>query len=169
MNPVHSRKILQSSADRFIHLYIERFVFYVKLVYSRDNVLQKFIPVVYRPVVSTMKNRSPERKRLENRLETLKCLTRDYTAFEAFVAENRESLSDTTATELLTKMELLVNLMRLEACDFVTGCVEYRKLLYVRAAVEAVACIRPDISKPSVTLALQALSAAEQMEDDEED
>lgn len=169
MNPVHSRRALQLSADRFVHLYVERFIYYVKLVYSRDNVLQRFTPVAYRPVVFTMKLRSPERKRLENRLETLKCLTRDYSAFEAFIRENRDSLSESAASELLAKMELFVNLMRIEACDFITGCVQYRKLLYVKEAIEAVVCIRPDINRSSLGLILDTLKQADEMEDDEDD
>ena len=164
--PLHSAKVLRLSAERFVHLYLERFIYYIKLVYSRDNVLQKFQPVLYRPVVVTMKMRSPERKRLENRLEVLKCLTRDYNQLEAFVRENDQSLSSTFASELLVKMEIIVNLMRLDSCDFVTGCAQYRKQIYIKQIIEAVVCIRSDINRAALSLIFATVDQPDDNEDD---
>lgn len=166
MNPVHAMRVLRYSADRFVSLYLERFIWYVRLVYGRDKVLDKFQPVTYRPKLYSMKMRTPERQRLENRIQTIKCLTRDFEAFDNFVKENDQSLSGTFGTELLAKMETILNLMRLEACDFVEGSAQYRKQDYFKQLVEAVIWIRADMDKGALRL---VHIAAEQAEDNEED
>lgn len=165
LNPVHSMRVLRYSAERFVHLYLERFIWYVKLVYGRDKALEKFQPVVYKPTMVAMKQRTPERQRLEDRLRTLKALTRDFDCFAAFVKEHDQSLSNTFASELLARMEVVANLERIEACDFVTSCAQYRKHDYFKQLVEAVVRIRKDVDLGALRLVSLAVEEAEEQEE----
>ena len=152
MNPVHLMRAIRYSVERAVYLYLERFIFYVKLVYGKDKALDKFQPVTYRAKLSVMKQRTPERQRLENRLQAIKCLGRDYQAFEAFIRENDQTLSSTFANELLQKLEVILNLERLEAMDYVTSVQKFRKLPYAKELVEAVVWIRADINKNALKM-----------------
>lgn len=145
-------------ATRLVTIYLERFIYYIKMVYGKDDVLKKFTPVVYRPTMTAMKLRTPERERLEKRLEVLKSFGRDYEAFEAFINENNQVILPSFAKEVLEHWELLLNLIRLDASDFVDGCKKYRKIPYIREAAEAILCIRRDISKEAIKLITIILS-----------
>lgn len=166
LNPVHAMRVLRYSAERFVQLYLERFIWYVKLVYGREKALEKYQPVVYRPVVLTMKQRTPERLRLEDRLRTLKALIRDYDCFAAFVKDHDQSLSNTFASELLGRIEMLGSLLRLEACDFVSGCAQYRKQDYFKQLVEAAIWVRKDVNIGALRLVSLAVEEEEENEDD---
>ncbi len=152
MNPVHLMRAIRYSVERAVYLYLERFIYYVKLVYGKDKALEKFQPVTYRAKVSLMKQRTPERLRLENRLQTIKCLGRDYQAFEAFIRENDQTLSTTFASELLQKLEAVLNLQRIEAMDYVTNVQKFRKLPYAKELVEAVVWVRADLNKNALKM-----------------
>jgi hypothetical protein len=152
MNPVHLMRSIRYSVERAVYLYLERFIYYIKLVYGKDKALEKFQPVTYRAKVSIMKQRTPERQRLENRLQTIKCLGRDYQVFEAFIRENDQTLSTTFANELLQKLEVILNLERLEAMDYVTNVQKFRKLPYAKELVEAVVWVRADINKNALKM-----------------
>ena len=152
MSPVHLMRATKYSVERLVYLYLERFLHYIKVVYAKDKALEKFQPVTYRPKIFAMKQRTPERLRLENRVQTVKCFGRDYQALEAFIRENDQTLSSTFANELLMKLELLLNLERLEAMDYVTGVQKYRKLPYVKESIEAIVWIRNDINKGALKM-----------------
>ena len=74
-------------------------------------------------------------------------MSRDYDTFENFIKDNDQSISATFAQDLLSKLELPLNLMRLEAMDFLTGVNQYRKQIYVKEITESVVWIRKDVDK----------------------
>jgi hypothetical protein len=151
-NAIHNMRAMKYSVERFVTLYIERFVWYIRLVYGRDKILEKFEPGIYRVLAREMKQRTPERERLENRAKMLECLGRDYDTLEKFIRENDQAISSTAATDLLERFEIILNLMRLEAMDFVLGCHKYRKIPLVQYVIEAVVWIRKDIDKGALKM-----------------
>jgi hypothetical protein len=151
-NAIHNMRALKYSVERFVTLYIERFVWYIRLVYGRDKILEKFEPGIYRVLAREMKQRTPERERLENRAKMLECLGRDYDTLEKFIRENDQAISSTAATDLLERFEIILNLMRLETMDFVLGCHKYRKIPLVQYVIEAVVWIRKDIDKGALKM-----------------
>lgn len=140
-------RAIKYSLERLVTLYTERFLLYVKLLFEKLKVLPKFEPVVYTPKESALKKRTPEQERLQNRASTIKCLSRDFDIIQEYVRQNDQMLAGTFVHEVIARAGAILNVMRLDASDFITGVVEFRKVPYIKEIVEAVVAVRKDLSK----------------------